>query len=432
MRVLMYGWEFPPHISGGLGTACFGLTQAMALQGQRITFVLPRTSSTGSSGSPVTLLGCDQVEAEYSRTPEEFLEKYLTIETVDSPLYPYVNQEEYTKYMEAFARGRKDREIASDIPEKTTSGEGEYGPNLLHEIRRYASVAGSIATKVQHDVLHAHDWLTIPAGIEARRASKRPLVVHIHSLEFDRSGDHVNQHVYDIERAGMEQADRIIAVSNFTKNKITRHYGINPDKITVVHNAVIKRARAHAAPAPIKCPVKTVLFLGRVTFQKGPDYFVEAAAKVLSLRKDVRFVVAGCGDMLHRMIERVTELRIGRYFPFTGFLRGNDVSRIFGKSDVYVMPSVSEPFGISPLEAIQHDVPVIVSRQSGISEAVGNIFKVNFWDVRELADRILALLTYKPLRDVMTGEAAVELNTITWEKAARRVGEVYYQLEKAG
>ncbi|MFH0921108.1 MAG: glycosyltransferase family 4 protein, partial [Fibrobacterota bacterium] len=337
MKILMYGWEFPPHISGGLGTACYGLTRALADLGHQITFVLPRISASGNQESHVTLVSSDQVEIESGSLLENITSQdRINIEALPSTLQPYVNDAEYRKLLAHLQIIKS--EMAETRQASKISMAGDYGANLMEEIARYARVAGAIAGKVGHEVIHAHDWMTIPAGLEAKRVSGRPLVLHVHSLEFDRCGDNVNPDVYAIERKGMEKADKIVAVSQFTKNKITRHYGIHPDKIRVVHNGVMKAASGEGLPVRRGVPKKTVLFLGRITFQKGPDYFVEAAARVISVYKDVCFVMSGCGDMMHRMIERVAELKIGRYFHFTGFLRGQDVARIYRMSDLYVMP----------------------------------------------------------------------------------------------
>jgi glycogen(starch) synthase len=245
------------------------------------------------------------------------------------------------------------------------------------------------------------------------------------SLEFDRSGEHTNQAIFYIERFGMVSADHVIAVSHYTKNMIVNRYGIHPDKISVVHNAV-SRAEApriyHVETRPDK---KIILFLGRITFQKGPDYFVEAAAKVLKKLPEVTFVMAGAGDMMPRMIERVAELGIGKNFHFTGFLQGTEVEQIFTMSDLYVMPSVSEPFGISPLEAMVYDVPVIISRQSGVSEILHHALKVDFWDVNEIANKIIAILKYPRLVAEMIERSREELRTVRWENAAEKIVTVY-------
>ncbi|MFO8073069.1 MAG: glycosyltransferase family 4 protein [Polyangia bacterium] len=434
MRVLMYGWEFPPHISGGLGVACYELTRALVEQGHRVTFVLPRLKSSGDDGNGhVELVGIAQFlqglegETELEKPGRDFLQN-VDVAAVDSPLRPYLRDLEYREVVELLERtagGRRGRGRPNGLDLVFS---GDYGDGLIEEALRYARVAGEVARRVPHDVIHAHDWLTMLAGIEARRVGGRPLVVQAHALEFDRSGRNVNRAVYDIERAGMHCADKVIAVSHLTKRTIVERYGVPEDKVEVVHNAVSKRPRPAKAGDRARRRDKVVLFLGRITFQKGPDYFVEAAARLLEHRDDVRFVMAGSGDMAPRMIERVAELRIGRRFHFTGFLTGVDVERMYLESDVYVMPSVSEPFGISPLEAMAHSVPVIISKQSGVSEILRHALKVDFWDVDELANKIGALLDHTPLRDELSRRGSRELESIQWSKAARRLSDIYGRL----
>jgi glycosyltransferase involved in cell wall biosynthesis len=254
-------------------------------------------------------------------------------------------------------------------------------------------------------------------------------VVHVHALEFDRSGEKVNPDIFAIEKLGMEAADRVIAVSHYTRNLILEQYGIDPDKVVVVHNAVSRRTIGKVYHVARRKTGKTVLFLGRITFQKGPDYFVEAAAKVLAVMPDVTFVMAGAGDMLPRLIERVGQLRIGKSFHFTGFLRGPEVERMYAMSDLYVMPSVSEPFGISPLEAMVYDVPVIVSRNAGVSEVLTHALKVDFWDVEDMANKILAVLRYPVLSREMLRNGRKELKAIRWEVTAERIMGVYNRLQ---
>ncbi|MCP4677945.1 MAG: glycosyltransferase family 4 protein [Deltaproteobacteria bacterium] len=440
MRILMYGWEFPPHISGGLGVACFGMTQALAELKHDVTFVLPRLKEGMSVNSHVELLGVNQFPLANTRVgmPQatdlgkqlEEITRRVELMEVDSPLSPYLTDQ---TYIEALSRLESRRDTGTKYGEDTSyrlEVSGDYGPNLVAEIMRYARAAGGIAATVPHDVIHAHDWLTMLAGIEARRISGKPLVVHVHALEFDRSGENVNQVIYEIERLGMTRADVVVAVSRYTRNTIVDRYGVDPSKVEVVHNAV---TRAAMPGDPVEHRKnrreKVVLFLGRITFQKGPDYFVEAAAKVLAQRDDVRFVMAGSGDMAPRMIERVAELKLGRKFHFTGFLAGAEVDRMYSESDVYVMPSVSEPFGISPLEAMYHDVPVIISRQSGVSEILKHALKVNFWDVDDLADKILAMLSHGPLRQEMLEQGSREIERIQWSNAATRLTEVYGRIQ---
>lgn len=437
MRVLMYGWEFPPHISGGLGVACYGLTKALSTHNHHISFVLPRLKPMENEGSHVNLIDVGQFPVHTSNlTPHEFvvrqlekISKNIDVHTVASPLSPYLTEEQYQEELRRLRQAE-----TADVPSafRETSHNitlsGEYGPNLMSEVVRYAAVAGSIAMRVPHDVIHVHDWLTMLAGVEAKRISGKPLVVHAHALEFDRSGDNVNQAVYDIERHGFHHADAIIAVSHMTKNMIVNRYGIAPEKIFVVHNAVTKDSYQQLNGHTRASKEKVVLFLGRITFQKGPDYFVEAAAKVLAKNSNVRFVMAGSGDMAPKMIERIAELRLGRKFHFTGFLKGAEVEQMYRESDLYVMPSVSEPFGISPLEAMRYDVPVIISKTSGVAEVLESALKVDFWDIEELADKILAVLDHEPLRRELIDRGSMELKKIQWENAAEHIGHIYQKL----
>jgi glycosyltransferase involved in cell wall biosynthesis len=301
---------------------------------------------------------------------------------------------------------------------------GKYGANLMEEVMRYALVASAIARQHTFDVIHAHDWLTNMAGIAAKRVSGKPLVIHVHATEYDRTGEDVNQQVYDLERRGMEAADRIIAVSDLTRNTIINKYHIPPEKVVTVHNAVDFSA-VEDRTVNRAVPEKIVTFLGRITYQKGPEYFIEAAYKVLQKTKNVRFVMAGSGDMFHRSVRRVAKLGISSHFHFTGFLRGEDVKNMFAYSDVYVMPSVSEPFGISPLEAMRAGVPAIISKQSGVAEVLQHAIKVDFWDVNALADAIYGLLTYNALRSMTIRYGLEEVNALKWDHAAAKVEKIY-------
>ncbi len=295
----------------------------------------------------------------------------------------------------------------------------------MEEVSRYALVAAQIARdKPSLDIIHAHDWLAFPAGIAAKEISGKPLVVHVHATEYDRSGETVNKPVYDIERAGMHAADHIVAVSQLTKNIIVRKYGVPASKVTVLHNAVLD-ASIIKSEYEKKVPEKIVTFLGRITFQKGPEYFVEAAKKVIDRDPNVRFVMAGNGDLLNPMIDRVAELRIATRFHFTGFLKGDDVDHMYAISDVYVMPSVSEPFGIAPLEAVRHNTPVIISKQSGVAEVLRNAIKVDFWDVDAMADAIFALLHYEGISRMFKELGSEELKKLKWEHVAAKLVSVY-------
>ncbi len=422
MKVLMFGWEFPPHITGGLGTACFGLTRGLAKQNVEILFVVPKAFGDEDQSS-VRLVPAEDVDVGHmSIELEEFWKKISYLE-VGSNLIPYIGPEEFERMFASSQLEGSSQKVSSSSMKFQFSG--KYGSNLMEEVSRYAMIAASIARNNQFDVIHAHDWLTYLAGITAKLVSGKPLVIHVHATEFDRSGENVNQGVYDIERQGMHMADKIIAVSNLTRNIIVERYGIPEEKVITVHNAVDFSAYIDNPEYKKNVPEKVVTFLGRVTFQKGPDYFVEAASKVIKRYPNVRFVMAGSGDMLYRMIRRVAELEIADKFHFTGFLHGPEVNRMFGMSDVYVMPSVSEPFGISPLEAMRSSVPVIISKQSGVAEILRHALKVDFWDVDAMADCIYGLLNYEALAKYFIRFGQEEVNSLKWENAAREVVNVY-------
>lgn len=423
MRVLMFGWEFPPHISGGLGTACYEMTRAMVHHGIEVMFVIPRAGELDRK-SHVELMAASHLIPEAQQTPvEEFL-KRLDIRVVESILRPYMTDWEYRHVLEETQTRMADRLRGHSV----LAPVGPYGRNLIAEVARYSEAAEVIAREARFNVIHAHDWMTFLAAIRAKRVSRKPLVVHLHALEFDRSGEHVNPDIFQIEKLGMEAADHVIAVSHYTRGLIVERYGIPADKVSVVHNAVSRRHVGKVYRVARRPGEKTVLFLGRITFQKGPDYFVEAAARVLEKMPNVTFVMAGAGDMLPRLIERVGQLRIGKHFHFTGFLRGHDVERMYAQSDLYVMPSVSEPFGISPLEAMVYDVPVIVSRHAGVSEVLTHALKVDFWDVDDMAGKILAILKYPALSREMLRNGRKELQAIRWDVAAERILAVYNRL----
>jgi glycosyltransferase involved in cell wall biosynthesis len=420
-KVLMFGWEFPPHISGGLGTACHGLTKGLAKHGVEILFVMPKAGGDEDQ-SAVKIINASDVEMVECHESREDYWKFVQFIEVGSNLVPYLDPELFEK--EASAAIKAGTRDERSVSRNKFQFSGRYGINLMEEVARYALVAGTIALRNDFDIIHAHDWLTYTAGIVAKRVSGKPLVVHVHATEFDRSGENINRQVYDIERRGMHAADRVIAVSNLTRNIVIKHYDVPPEKVVTVHNAVDFRTykEMHVERGVRE---KVVTFLGRVTYQKGPEYFIEAANKVLKYYPDVRFVMAGSGDMLTRAIRRVAQLKIATRFHFTGFLHGDDVQRMFAQSDVYVMPSVSEPFGISPLEAMRSGVPTIISKQSGVAEVLVHSIKVDFWDVDAMADAIYGLLAYPALARVAGQEGLEEVNRLKWENAAEKIKRVY-------
>jgi glycogen synthase len=421
MRVFMLGWEFPPYISGGLGTACYGLTKALDQMGVQITFVLPTVVQTQYASHVKLISPAMQKEAEASIRVKQL--KNVKFRTLTSPLQPYQTTNSYQKKIEDslaqihMARGKTDQFI----------GKLDYSGDMYTEVQRYAELAIRLAANEEFDVIHAHDWMTYPAGAAVAGATGKPLVIHVHSTEFDRSGEHVNQMIYDIERMGMHVADKIIAVSYLTRSIIISRYGISGDKVEVVYNGVERNGNNNISfgNASINRDEKIVLFLGRITMQKGPDYFLRAAKKVLEKMDNVKFVMAGSGDMMHRSIEMAAGLGIGSKVLFTGFLRGDDVGKIFKMADLYVMPSVSEPFGIAPLEALDNDVPIIISKQSGVSEVIQHALKVDFWDVDEIANKIVAVLRYPPLGITLRSHGNYEVRKLRWSDSAARCAKIY-------
>ncbi len=421
----MLGWEFPPFISGGLGTACYGLTRAMDQLGMEVMFVLPKMVES-EYATHVKLLSPDsQTSASFVKFNEL---KNVKFHAISSSLQPYSTPDTYQQRIEETLRHKQEILGGSISSASQLFISKDYSSDMYTEVHRYAAMAAELAENQQFDIVHAHDWMTYPAGIAVSAISRRPLVVHVHSTEFDRSGEHVNQMIYDIEREGMHRADKVITVSHFTRNIIIGRYGVSGDKIEVVYNGVERSGKWSSDETVIDKDEKIVLFLGRITMQKGPEYFLHAAKKVLELMDNVKFVMAGSGDLMHRAIEMAAELGIGHKVLFTGFLRGEDVQKIYKMADLYVMPSVSEPFGIAPLEALDNDVPVIISKQSGVSEVLVHALKVDFWDVNEIANKIVAVLKYPPLQMTLRSHGNFEVRRLRWKDAAAKCGKIYEEM----
>ncbi|MBI5912894.1 glycosyltransferase family 4 protein [Candidatus Azambacteria bacterium] len=399
MRVLMFGWELPPHNSGGLGVACYNLAKALCEKNAEVIFVLPQKYDNVSFDPFRVIFASDTVK----------------VVGIRSPLVPYLTAERYAALL---ARGEL----------------SHFGDTLQDEVMRYGAEAKRIAEREQFDVIHAHDWLSFPAGVVAKRASGKPLIAHVHATEFDRTGGQgVDQKVYEIEKWGMEQADKVVAVSRFTKDMIIAKYGIPPEKIEVVHNAVDDAIACGGNARSFSFPEKAiVLFVGRMTLQKGPDYFVAAARKVLEREKDVMFVMAGDGDMYHAVIEQASRLGIAEHFSFTGFLRGRELTRLYRSADIFVMPSISEPFGLTALEAQKNRAPVLISRQTGVGEVLNHCLKVDFWDVDEMAAKILAVVRYKELGQCLSDNGYEESSRFTWSAVAEQCIRLYRSLAPAG
>jgi glycogen(starch) synthase len=439
MRVFMLGWEFPPFISGGLGTACYGLTKGLSGIGVDILFVLPRPASTPFSTHVQLVSPCPGSPLASPRTEfrlDEF--DHVTFRTVNAQLSPYNTPADYqTDQKDAAEREKEALSMTGVDPGQTISqtkgfvgnpnaAGSPYAGDMFAEIRRYALLAIEISRQESFDVVHAHDWMTFPAGLAVAALKGVPLVVHVHSTEFDRSGLHVDQRIYDIERRGVHGAKRVIAVSHLTKNILTRRYGVDPAMVEVVYNA-IETGTNGADPKSYKIHKgeKIVLFLGRITMQKGPEYFLAAAKKVLEVMENVKFVMAGSGDMVRQTVETAASMGIGHKVLFTGFLRGADIEKVFTMADLYVMPSVSEPFGIAPLEAMSHDVPVIISKQSGVSELLSHALKVDFWDINEMANKIIAVLRHPSLASTLRQLGGFEVSRMSWSDSARACVSVY-------
>jgi glycosyltransferase involved in cell wall biosynthesis len=419
----MFGWEFPPHISGGLGTASYGLTKGMAmLDDLEVIFVVPKTWGDEDQNM-VRLIGANKVPVAFKQIYYKGARRPIEKIEVSSKIIPYIDPEDFWRLVRSEVNGH--RLFVQTNSKGMIDFSGRYDSNLLDEIYKYSIVASVIAEENEFDIIHAHDWLTYPAGIAAKEVSGKPLVIHVHATDFDRSGGNVNPDVYQIEKAGMDAASKIITVSNLTREIVISKYNIHPDKVETVYNAVEPLNISNDIVVHKGFDEKVVTFLGRITLQKGPEYFIEAAYKVLEVMKNVRFVMAGSGDMMDRMMRRAASLKITDRFHFTGFLRGRDVFTMLAMSDVYIMPSVSEPFGISPLEAMQSNVPVIISRQSGVSEILTHAVKTDFWDIDAMADAIYGILNYPALARMFIKNGKEEVIRLKWDNSARHVKDIY-------
>ena len=419
----MFGWEFPPHISGGLGTASYGLTKGMAtLDDLEVIFVVPKAWGDEDQ-SIVRLVGANKVPVAFKQVYYKGFRRSLETIEVSSRIVPYTDPEDFWKMTRTEETGHNLMVQTNDSG--TVDFSGRYDSSLMEEISKYAVVASVIAEENDFDIIHAHDWLAYPAGIAAMEVSGKPLVIHVHATDFDRSGGSVNPDVYRIEKNGMDAASKIITVSNLTRDIVINKYNIDPAKVVTVYNAVepVEINSDHFIRKGFD--EKVVTFLGRITMQKGPEYFIEAAYKVLQKMDNVRFVMAGSGDMMEKMMRRAAALKITDRFHFTGFLKGTDVFTMLDMSDVYIMPSVSEPFGISPLEAMQSNVPVIISKQSGVAEILTHAVKTDFWDIDAMADAIYAILNYYPLADTIIRNGKEEVIKLKWDNSAKHVRDIY-------
>ena len=390
MKVLMFGWEFPPKIYGGLAVASYGITKGM-IEGQpdaEITFCLPKPC--GEEEKFLRIIGMNQVPIVYRGHDYDYVKSHIP---------DYMTPEEYYKFRD---------HIYADFSYMNVNDmgcmefAGGYPGNLHDEINNFSIIAGVVARSEQFDIIHAHDWLTYPAGVHAKMVSGKPLCIHVHATDFDRSRGKVNPTVYSIEKNGMDHADCIMCVSEYP---LPQEYLDIP---RVDHGKE-----------------KVVTFLGRITMQKGPEYFIEAADLVCKRSKNIRFCFAGSGDKYWEMVDLAAAKGIADRVHFPGFLRGKQVYECYKASDVFVMPSVSEPFGIAPLEAMQCGTPSIISKQSGCGEILDKVIKVDYWDINAMADAIYSLCTNEGLHKYLQEEGLKEVAEITWVKVGHRIRKLY-------
>ncbi len=413
MKVLMFGWEFPPYFAGGVGMVCYELTKEMCKRDDvSLTYVMP-SGPKDVKGSHVNILIANNMVSD----------KRIKVHKINSMIGAYMTPKEYKVSLKRL------KDTGGGADNKRDNTVSLYGKNLLQEVYRFAEKAKLIAEEEQFDVIHAHDWTTFPAAIAVKEQTGKPFIAHVHITEYDKSGGAgANQDIYKVEKEGMMKADKVIAVSNFVKNNLVKRYGIPADKIAVVHNGANEMNSAVNYRSVIQNDDKIVLFAGRVTLQKGPEFFVDAAAKVLPHYDKVKFVVAGSGDMLPRIIERASDYEIADKFIFHGFYTRSEAERLFSMADLFVMPSVSEPFGIVPFEAMCKGTPTLISRQSGCSEVISHTLKSDFWDIDDMANKIVNILRYQELQDEISEKGLKEIDRFTWEEPAAKCIEVYKEV----
>lgn len=419
----MFGWEFPPNISGGLGTACYGIVKGLSeCQDIHVTFVIPKSQGNELLAKNLQLISADEINISHETQLESGWSNIRFLQ-VQSKLVPYLTPEIFSEQIQELTN---EDEFSENKPLGIRiKFSGKYGPNLFDEINNYAIVAKTIASENHFELIHAHDWLTFPAAVAAKKISGKPLIIHVHSTDFDRSGGAINPDIFAIEKQGMDEADKIIVVSNRIRDRLTQQYHIPTEKITTIYNGIEtptdKDIESHYRPHK----KKIVTFLGRITIQKGPEYFVDVARMVIERMKNVHFVMAGNGELRNKIIELSARYGISHRFHFTGFLNGPEVKEMLHRSDLFIMPSISEPFGIVPLEAMQANVPVIISLQSGVSEVIRNVIKTDFWDVHAMADAVHGILKYKKLSEMLIAEGKQEVGKLNWKSPARQIKQVY-------
>lgn len=424
----MFGWEFPPFIAGGLGTACYGMVKSLIKRGVEVTLILPK-NITSSREDGLTIFGADfwKFCAEKQVASSSISSSVRTIR-IQSPIEPYslVNEPLELSQLSQEAIEKILSEQKDIDPYSISKDRSVYGTNLIDEVNRYNQTAASIASSLDFDIIHCHDWLTFGAGVIAKQVSGKPLVCHVHATEFDRCPGNGNDQVRFFEQTGCQEADKVLAVSNYTRDILINNYGIDSWKIDVLHNGIDINS---LPPKPRETDTDSpkILFLGRVTYQKGPNYFLEAAAKVLKFKPKAEFIIAGAGDMMPYLQGRTVELGINNNVTFTGMLKGDQVKEVYQSVDCFVLSSVSEPFGLTVLEALSHRLPVIISKQSGVSEVLKHVLRYDFWDVDRLASLILSLIMYPTLSKELKDRSFDDLYPITWDQVAGKLEGLYYK-----
>ncbi len=398
MKVLTFGWDYPPQTTGGLGVACLGLTRELVKEGVEVVFVLPKSQQVKGDGR---FIFAD-------------VEKTVRIREIASNLVPYAGSSTMIDVYDVYGKRKL------------------YSRTILEEVHAYAHLASKIALEETFDVIHAHDWTAYLAGVAAKRATGKPLIIHVHATAFDQAGsDNVDPEVFKIEQEAFACADCIVTVSSFTKNIIVEKHGADEHKIEVIHNGceTHEPIRHRQTLMQLREQGKQiVLYHGRITIQKGVDYFVQAARKVIDTNPNVIFVISGKGDMEAQIMQKVAGLSLSSYVLFAGALWDDERDAMYQSVDLVVMPSVSEPFGLVPLEAMRHGTPSLISKQSGVAEVISHVLKVDFWDVESMADKILAALRYPVLRQQLIAEGKQEIQRLSWKQTAQKVMALYRRL----
>lgn len=432
----MYSWEFPPLIAGGLAMACYGMIKSLLKQGVEVDLVLPTKEMLYFAFRKPS--DVDTLPAVFLDPVKQKEQQKIVFETFEERLqyygvtvYPetYYTPGEVKKWSKVIENIYTQKTVITSLEEKVLHDLNEYligDEDIFKKVQEMTFRAEHFAKTLKYDIIHSHDWLTYPAGIITKKISGKPLVTHMHATEYDRAGGYGDGRIHNIEHDGMLYADKVICVSKYTANMVVSRYRVDSGKLKIVHNAYDVGAIPLDKKRIFKKP--TILFLGRITLQKGPDYFIEVADKVLQKNPDARFVMAGSGDMARKLLHKSASLKLKNRFIFAGFLNRKQVSEILNAVDIYVLPSVSEPFGIAPLEAMAYGVTAIISKQSGVSEVVENAYKVDFWDINEMTKIIDFLINDSDTCKKVGLAGKNEVFKIGWDEVAEKLISIYQEL----